>query len=61
MTLSQMVPHHFVVFPQFRLKKGDFDGFAFKRKALVSSDQDLVEEFIAMDGLLGRLFEGLCR
>jgi hypothetical protein len=46
MTLRQMVPHHFVVFPQFRLKKGDCDGVAFKWEALVSSDQDLVEEFI---------------
>jgi hypothetical protein len=44
---SILCSHCYVVFPQFKLKKGDKTEEALRRIARTSSGHDLVEEFVA--------------
>jgi hypothetical protein len=47
--LSILCSHCYIAFPQFKLKKGDVNEDALRRASKMSSDRDLVEEFIACE------------
>jgi hypothetical protein len=44
---SILCSHYYIAFPKFKLKKGDVNEDALCRASKMSSDRDLVEEFIA--------------
>jgi hypothetical protein len=45
--LTILCSHCYVAFPQFKVKKGDQNEEALRDTARLSSDRDLVEEFVA--------------
>jgi hypothetical protein len=44
--LTILCSHCYIAFPKFKVKKGDADEVALDRASKLSSDRDLVEEFI---------------